>query len=95
MRLSALVRGCRRPSPGDGSVECRGSVNDHATNENTWGAADLRIQDLLAVLEFTERIVSVSDPTGVPQMLAGLAGLVGADAATLTRSICARGTRWR
>src|SRR6478609_689697 len=56
-----------------------------STVENAWGAADLPAHDLLAVLEFTERIVAASDPTGVPQMLAGLAELVGADAATLTR----------
>jgi len=53
--------------------------------EDSWGASDLQSADLRAVLDFTERIVTVNEPTAVPQMLAGLAALVGADAATLTR----------
>ena len=49
------------------------------------GVADLGARDLRSVLEFTERIATVSDPSDVSQMLAGLADLVGADTATLTR----------
>lgn len=49
------------------------------------GLRDLRSRDLLAVLDFAEKVVSLSDAPAVPSMLAGLAALVGADSATLAR----------
>jgi DNA-binding CsgD family transcriptional regulator len=53
--------------------------------ENSWGAADLEAADLRAVLDYTEQIAALTDTNGVHQMLAGLAALVRADAATLAR----------
>lgn len=77
-------------SVGDGrSRHCPVTTQDDSGGrspiENSWGADNLGIGDLRALLSYTEQIASLIDTAGLRRMLAGLAGLVQADAATLTR----------
>jgi DNA-binding NarL/FixJ family response regulator len=58
---------------------------DETVPQKYSGAGNLGSTDLRALLDYTEQILSVNDPAAVPQLLSGLAALVGADAASLTR----------
>lgn len=51
----------------------------------TNGRLDLRSSELRAVLDFTERLLAITDATAVPSILEGVASLVGADSSTLMR----------
>ena len=68
-------------APPDRSGQQR--VLRHLSNPPVQG--DLRSRDLLAVLEYAERLITLTDASAVPSMLEAVADLVGADSSTLTR----------